>query len=100
MKQLDQQNYSMNAEQFVNLAASLGTFFEQTGLRATASQASQDLRARGEILMRPHFTSSAVNLNLRGTPDVSNVFCFILLLGHPTNLYSKPPKPEACSEAV
>ena len=48
MKQLDQKNYSINAEQFVELAASLGAFFEQTGLiRQTASQASADLRARG-----------------------------------------------------
>ena len=47
-KKLDQNNYSINAEQFVELAASLGAFFEQTGLiRQTASQASADLRARG-----------------------------------------------------
>lgn len=50
MKQLDQKNYSINAEQFVELAASLGAFFEQTGLmRQTASQASADLRARGKL---------------------------------------------------
>lgn len=32
MKQLDQQNYSLNPEQFVNLATSLSAFFEQAGV--------------------------------------------------------------------
>ncbi|XP_067946464.1 forkhead box protein J3-like [Watersipora subatra] len=45
MRQLDQTNYSINAEQFAHLAPSLEAFFEQTGvLRQSSSQSAADFR--------------------------------------------------------
>ena len=50
IRQLDQPNSSISAEQFATLAPSLEAFFEQTGvLRQGASQSAADLRGRGEL---------------------------------------------------
>jgi len=53
MRQLDQTNYSINAEQFVNLAPSLEAFFEHTGVLRNSSSQLRGMAVAGDSILLP-----------------------------------------------